>query len=168
MVWLPSLEKTSGSFEQVFSLRENLYADYLAFIRLFWQRELVDVVAMELCRLRVAQLHQCAPELNRRYRVALDAGLNEEKISVLPQWPKHPSFSDAERACLQLAEMFVLDPHGISDEDAESAKQYLGDAGLVALMEVLAMFDGFSRFQLMLSVQCSDTVEIIELEDAAL
>ena len=160
MVWLGS-QQASASFAEVFSLRPNLYADYQQFIDVFWEQELLAPELMELCRLRVAQLHQCQPELNRRYWQAKASGLDEDKIQRLSLWYKDECFSAAERACLHLAELFVTDPHAISDEDASKATAFIGDEGLVALMEVLAMFDGFCRFQLILGIGTGDSQELI-------
>ena len=55
-------------------------------------------------------------------------------------------------ACLALAEQFVIDPHGVTHEMREAVVAHVGDAGLVALAEALAVFDGFTRFRTQLSI----------------
>ena len=148
-------------FERVFSLRPNLFEDYRRFYALFWEKQLVDPVLLELCRLRIAALHGCESELRVRYRPALDAGLGEAKIAAIPDAADSPLFSEAERACIALAELFAIDPHAITDADAARVVAVLGDAGTVALVEALALFDGFARFRLMLGVEASpDRVEV--------
>jgi alkylhydroperoxidase family enzyme len=142
-----------ADFNSLFSLRPNLFQDYQAFAELFWQRGLVPPIALELCRLRVAQLHRCAPELARRRPEARASGLGEDKIAALPDWPGDPRFSAAERACLALAESFTIDPHGISDDMMAEVVAALGEAGAVALLECLALFDGFCRFQVLLQAK---------------
>ena len=139
-------------FESVFALRKNLFEDFRSFYALFWEAHLVDPVILELCRLRVAQLHGCEAELRVRYQPALDAGLTEEKIAALADAGDSPLYSDAERACVALAELFAMDPHAITDADAARVVAQLGDAGTVALDEALALFDGFIRFRLILGV----------------
>ncbi|WP_101760216.1 carboxymuconolactone decarboxylase family protein [Oceanicoccus sp. KOV_DT_Chl] len=165
MIWQRHSSQQRGTFGQIFSLRPNLWADYQRFIAVLWQRTSLSVVILELTRLRVAQLHNCKPELNRRYQLAIDAGLVEEKIQQLSQWHTANVFSRSERGCLELAELFVIDPHAISDEVAAAVQHSLGDNGFVALMEALAMFDGFCRFQLMLDVAVDKQLQIIVLED---
>jgi alkylhydroperoxidase family enzyme len=140
------------AFEAVFGLRGNLFEDFRSFYALFWEERLVDPVLLELCRLRIAQLHGCASELRVRYQPAVDAGLSEEKIAALSDAADSPLYSEAERACVALAELFAMDPHAITDADAARVVAVLGDAGTVALVEALAMFDGFTRFRLMLGV----------------
>ena len=55
-------------------------------------------------------------------------------------------------ACLAFAEKFVLEPHGLSDEDATAVSTHLSAAEMVAFTEALALFDGFARFQVLLGV----------------
>jgi len=150
--WLPARADGATSLDQLFGLRPNLYADLRALLAVFVERRLIDPVLLELCRLRTAQLLECAAELAVRWQPARDAGLAEAKVAVLSRWPADPSFTDAERACLTVAERFVLDPHGLTDDEAAAARAHLGDAGLVALLEALALFDGFARFRVMLGV----------------
>ena len=140
-------------FDRVFGLRANLYEDYRRFVALFWERRLLDPVLLELCRLRVAQLHGCESELRLRTREARDAGLTEGKIASLPRASQSPEYDEAERAAVAFAELFVVDPHAITDDDAARVTSHLGPEGMVALVEALALFDGFARFRLMLGVE---------------
>lgn len=139
--------------DAVFGHRPELYREYRDFYALFWERPLVDPVLLELCRLRVAALAGCESELALRYEVARDAGLGESKIAALEHWHEDDRFSARERAVLCFAELFVRDPHAITDEDARAVVSELGDAGTVALVEALALFDGFARFRVMLGVE---------------
>ncbi len=150
--WLPAAAPGATAFDRVFGLRPDLLADYRAFSSLFWTRPAVDPVILELCRLRVAQLLGCEAELRLRYQPARAAGLDEAKIARLAGWPTAATFSDAERSCLAYAEQFVLDVHGITDAQAAEVTAHLTAAGLVALTEALALFEGFARFRLMLGV----------------
>lgn len=156
-MWLDT-DLENPQFEQVFSLRANLFADYSRFISSVWQDSGLPPSLLELCRLRIAQLHNCKAEFNRRYRIA-DQQSVDRKIACLTQWPNSDLFSQQEKACLHLAELFAMDPHSISDEDAEQAKLTIFDKGLVALMEAFAMFDGFCRFQLLLQISPADDIE---------
>jgi alkylhydroperoxidase family enzyme len=138
----------------VFGLRPDLYADYRAFLAALWTRETVGPVVLELCRLRIAQLLRCESELRLRYEPARAAGLDERKIAMLDRWPTaSPAFTDAERACLAYAEQLVLDAHGVTDAQAAEVTAHLTAAGLVALTEAVALFEGFARFGQILGVE---------------
>ena len=148
MSWLPLPSPAAGRdpFESVFALRPNLFEAWRDFSALFWTRRLVDPVALELCRLRVAQLLDARYPQSVRTPEALAAGLSEGRIAALASWRTSSDLSATERACLRFAEQFVLDPQQISDADARAVVAELGDAGMVAFVEVLAILDGFSRF----------------------
>src|SRR5262249_16908493 len=74
----------------------------------------------------------------------------EDKITALPRWPTDPRFSELERAGLAFAEKFVMDPHAISDDDAAAVTAHLSAREMVAFTEALALFDGVTRFRVIL------------------
>ena len=149
MSWLP-LPATAARrdpFERVFALRPNLFEAWRDFSALFWTRRLVDPVVLELCRLRVAQLLGSPLPAERAHAGgAAPRGCSESRIAALASWWTSDDFDATERACLRFAEQFVLDAKGITDADAAAVVGALGDAGTVAFVEALAIFDGFSRF----------------------
>jgi alkylhydroperoxidase family enzyme len=153
MSWLPEAAPGRDDFERTFALRPELFAAWRAFAGLFFEKRLVDPVLLELCRLRIAQLHEASYPLSTRTREAREAGLDEAKLARLADWWKQPGFSDLERACLRFAEQFALDPGALSDEEARFVVETLGEAGMVAFVEALAIFDGFARFSRMLGVE---------------
>ena len=152
MSWLPESAPGRDDFERTFALRPNLFDAFREFEALFWEKRLVDPVVLELCRLRIAQLHGARHPLSVRTPAARDPGLDEAKLHALETWWKSPGFSDLERSCLRFAEQFATDASGISDDEARPVVAGLGDAGMVAFVEALAIFDGFARFCRMLDV----------------
>lgn len=139
-----------ASFGQLIGLRPNLAADLAAFSSELWQGHGVDAVTLELCRLRVAALHGSTAEFARRTPQALAAGLTEDRVARLAEWHRDAAFGARERACIALAEQFVLDPSGIDDAMFAAVRAELGEAGSVTLLEALAIFDGFTRFAVLL------------------
>jgi alkylhydroperoxidase family enzyme len=83
---------------------------------------------------------------------AVDAGWDETRAAELDAWSKSARFDATERACLRLAEQFVLDAKGIGEAEIAPVRTALGDAMVVALAIALAIFDGFTRFQKMLGI----------------
>jgi alkylhydroperoxidase family enzyme len=150
--WLPETVDGATPFEAVFGLRPDLYEPFRDFYAVFWARELLDPVVLELCRLRVAQLLRCESEQQVRYRPALDAGLTEEQVARLPAWPSDPMFTEGQRAALAFAEQFVIDVSGIDHELRDRVIDSYTPAALVTLCEALALFDGFCRFRTILGV----------------
>ena len=161
MSWLPERAQGASPLDRVFGLRPDLYEPFRAFYATFWTHDLLDPIVLELCRLRVAQLLRCPSEQRVRYEPALRAGLTEEQVARLAQWPTAPMFSPAQRAALGFAEQFVIDVEGIDARLRDTVVDHFTVAGLVALCEALALFDGFCRFRTMLGVDDDSTSEVI-------
>jgi len=122
----------------------DIAATFAALYRSLWTQPHLPAAVLELCRLRLAQLHQCAVELQRR-----DCDIPAEKRSNLAHWNTHSSFSDAERACLAFTEVYAMDTQALTDDQAAAVKLHFGDAGLVLLVEALGILDGMTRLSLL-------------------
>jgi len=110
----------------------------------FWQLPQLPATTLELCRLRIAQLH----------RSELDWQMQEVEVpqaqrDELTRWPASPHFSAAQRACLELTEVHSMDAGAITDAQADAVKAHYGEAGLVALLQALGVFDGMIRLGLL-------------------
>jgi len=70
----------------------------------------------------------------------------------LRSWPTAPCFDETARACLGLAEQFVLDPSAIGSADRARVREAVGFRRLVGLTQAVATFEGFDRFRLVLGI----------------
>ena len=91
MSWI---DNSCNTFEEVFSLRENLYRDYQSFAQVFVSEGLLEERLMQLCQQRCEQLHRSGHSVS---------GLDKDLLEALPQWYNSPLFSPLEKAALQLA-----------------------------------------------------------------
>ncbi len=148
MSWLPESAAGAASMDRVFGLRPELYEDYRAFAAVLRTHSGLSPELLELSRLRVAQLLGAGAELHSR---APDAP-PEEKVARLEDCARDAIFTPVESACLGFAEKFVLDPRGATDAEAARLVDALSPAGMVGFVEALALFDGFTRFRLILGV----------------
>lgn len=112
--------------------------------RSLWSQPHLPAELLELCRLRLAQLHRCNAEFAR-----CEVALTGEKRSVLARWEAGDHFSAAERACLAFTEVYAMDAQALTDEHADAVKHHFGDAGLVTLVEALGVLDGTIRLALL-------------------
>lgn len=117
-----------------------------------WQQPHVPAGVLELCRLRLAQLHAAAAELEALPPAEVRAGIDPAKVASLlaGRWTRDAAFSPAERAALELAEVYGQDPQAITDELAAEVVRHFGEPGLVALIEALGLIDGRIRLALLL------------------
>lgn len=121
----------------------SLGGPYAGMYESLWQQDHVPPTVLELCRLRMAQLHRSATD-QALSAVPVDA----ERRAALRDWHSSPQFSAAERACLEFTEIYAMDALSITDEQAAAVKAHYGDVGLVALVQSLGVFDGMQRLGL--------------------
>ena len=128
----------------VLGVRPELAAAHERLFATIWAGR-VSPVTLELCRLRMATLLASQAALWERSPAAIDAGLTEERIGQLPQWPSDPSFSTEERVCIGFVEQFVIDHGQISDEDVRELTELLTAEGVVTFTTALIAWDNQHR-----------------------
>jgi len=88
----------------------------------------VDPALLERCRLRMCEIIGAPP----------DAGRHPSEPSLTPP-------SAAADACLAFAEMWVIDPHSITDEMAGAVRMHLSDREAAAFTIGLATIEAQAR-----------------------
>jgi alkylhydroperoxidase family enzyme len=139
------LQSEDAHRAEVLALRPELAVEVRRLHDAIWSAS-VSPVTLELCRLRMATLLRSEAALAERTPAARAAGLDEARIATLASWPTAPGFSDEERACLAFAELWVIDPHAITDDDAAAVLDALGPAGMITFTTALGVWDGQHRF----------------------
>ena len=150
MSWIAPLPAVTP-YEAVLAQRPELLARYRSFISTLSNHERVPQRTLELCRLRVAAIHQCTQEWQLRSPVVV---LQPHELDDL-QRGVFARFSAAEQAALAIAEQLPYAHHSISDSDVAKVREGLGDAGAVALLTNVAFFDVTCRMKLTLGIQSS-------------
>jgi alkylhydroperoxidase family enzyme len=117
----------------------------------------VDPVTLELCRLRMSAIIRSAADPGPRDPRAVAAGLDDELVSALPDWPTSELFSPARRAALGFAEQYVLDPHGFTDAEAAGMHEHFTPEQLATLTTAVATFDALTRVRALLTVDAGHT-----------
>ncbi len=140
MSWLSNGDDRESTLSVLPDIAENFTALYHS----LWVQPHLPAEILEVCRLRLAQLHRSAVEWQRR-----DCAIPTAKSEHLARWDTHSDFSDAERACLAFTEVYAMDTQALTDELAAGVKGHFGDAGLVMLVEALGIFDGMTRLSLL-------------------
>jgi len=120
-----------------------------------------DPVLLELCRLRMATLLASPAEEARRTGRARAAGLDDAKVADLPRWPTSSRFDDRERACLALAEQFVIDANGVTDENVAGVTAHLGADGCYGFVQALSVVETFQRACLTLGIDSVPDVDAL-------
>jgi len=125
--------------------------------------EETDPMLLELCRLRMATLLRSPGELARRNDRARAAGLTEDRIAELPSWPTSSHFTARERACLSVAEQFVIDANGVTEAQIADVTHHLGAVGCYAFVQALSTLETFQRACLTLGVDPPPAFDRVEV-----
>jgi hypothetical protein len=140
MGWISTGNDRAGTLQVLPALAEHFDALYQS----LWTQRHIPPATLELCRLRLAQLHRCTVEMQRS-----DCAIPASQRDSLTRWESDSSFSAAERACLAFTEVYAMDVQALTDELADAVKTHYGDAGLVLLVEALGILDGMTRLSLL-------------------
>lgn len=152
MSWIPDTGHRKGLLGTL-SLNPEPANALHAYRKAIWSQPYLPITVLELCRLRLAQLHNCQEQWQTRNIDAHRAGITDDKIEQLPQWHRDPQFSAAEKACLEFAEVYFQDPQALTDAQAEAVKAHFGESGLVVLVQALGLFDAQCRLALLLGIE---------------
>jgi alkylhydroperoxidase family enzyme len=139
-------------------------ADHLADARRL-AASLPDAELVELARCRVRDLlAPGASSLGTGEEDRFGASLSAEKAAALRHWPTSPLFSKTERACLGLAEQFVIDVSAVGDADTEPVLEALGPAGLYGFVQALWVIDMSERLERCLGAALGDSSRTEEVQ----
>ena len=109
-----------------------------------WTQQRVPASLLELCRLRLAQLHGATAELEVQHPTAKVPAARRASV-IAGRFTADGQFTPGEVAVLSLAEVYAQDPAAITDTLADDVKAAYGDAGLIVLIEALGFIDGRIR-----------------------
>lgn len=143
MTWLRDSSDTP-TLDGLLGQRPELLAKYQKFYASIWEAGLVPRRVLELCRLRVAAIHDCEAEWTQREG---DVELGTDELEALRRGDVKP-FDAAEQAALAVTELLPFAHHALTDEDVAKVKAELGDAGCVSLINALVLFDVNCRLKL--------------------
>jgi alkylhydroperoxidase family enzyme len=102
-------------------------------------------VLLELCRVRVATLLRDDVGSSLRTPAAVSAGVTDDLLEALPNWPVSSRFGQRERAALAFTELFVIEPHSVTDGMCAELLATVTAAEATALTMAVALFDATSR-----------------------
>jgi alkylhydroperoxidase family enzyme len=156
MTRLTTLAEGPTELDRVWNLRRQYYELFLDDYNTSIQR--VDPVLVELCRVRIAQLVESAFDQSLRYCRAVEAGLTEEKVQALADYPTSDLFSRRERAVLEFTEQWVIQSSSISDEDCTRLQEHVTAEEFVFLAKALSVMDQFARTNSAFRVEPSSMV----------
>ncbi len=73
-------------------------------------------------------------------------GLSMDKIQNIREYKIHPSFSEAERAALTIAEKANQLPNAVTDEDFAELRKYYDDEAIAEIVSLIALMSFFNKW----------------------
>lgn len=100
-----------------------------------------------LVETRVSQINGCAFCLAMHTDEGRRAGLTQAKLDTVAAWRDDPSFTERERAALDLAEVMtrIADGGRVSDAVWDRAASIFDGSELASLVQVIAIINAFNR-----------------------
>jgi AhpD family alkylhydroperoxidase len=111
---------------------------------------------LELVHMRASQINGCNACIAAGITTAQNTGVSLEQLVALPAWRESDRFDDAQRAALALAEAMTRQadhPDVVTDELWAQVAEHYDDAGLSALVSMIALSNFFNRINTTLRVQ---------------
>jgi AhpD family alkylhydroperoxidase len=109
----------------------------------------VPSTTMALVELRASQINGCSVCVDMHSRELRKAGETDERLFGVAAWRDNPSFDDAERAALALAEALtrISDrPDPVPDDIWAEAAQHYDEKQLAGLIVAIANINVWNRF----------------------
>jgi AhpD family alkylhydroperoxidase len=101
---------------------------------------------VELIKLRVSQINECAYCIDMHWKDARAAGETEQRLYALSAWRESPFYSERERAALEWAETVTLvaETH-VPDDVFARVREHFDEAEVVNLTMAVVTINGWNR-----------------------
>ena len=120
-------------------------ASYMGLNKEIWESGPLTAAEIELARLRNARKVNCVFCKSVRYDIAVEAGLTEDKVSMIEDDFQQSALTAREKLILAFTDQYLNDPAAISEELKAQLKSEFSEQELIHLSLVVAYFSGFSR-----------------------
>ena len=106
----------------------------------------LDKEIVELAKLRVSQINNCAVCLQIHLNVSRKHGIAQEKLDLVATWQEAGIFSERECAALAWAEALTqLAGHSVSDAAYDSVRKHFSESEIVFLSTSIATINAWNR-----------------------
>lgn len=136
VIWAKKLPEVYGKLDEI----DKIIAGHL------------DIVLLELVKLRASVLNGCSFCIDLHTRRALESGEAQQRLFLVSAWYEAGEvFTDAERSALALTdEITRMGERGVSDEAYDAAAEHFDDQQMAALIAAVAVMNLYNR----LAVTC--------------
>jgi AhpD family alkylhydroperoxidase len=106
----------------------------------------LDKAVVELVKLRVSQINNCAFCLQIHLNVSRGLGVSQEKLDLVATWHEAGIFTDREGAALAWAETLTrLADRSVPDEAYAAVRRHFSEDEVIALSVAIANINAWNR-----------------------
>ena len=106
----------------------------------------LDKTIVELAKVRVSQINNCAFCLQIHLNVSRRLGVPQDKLDLVATWHEAGIFTDRECAALAWAELLTrMADKSVPDEAYEAARRHFDEAEVIALSVAIANINAWNR-----------------------
>ena len=106
----------------------------------------LDKTVVELAKLRVSQINNCAFCLQIHLNVSRKLGVPQEKLDLVATWHEAGIFSDKECAALAWAETLTrLADRGVPDDAYEAVRRHFSESEVIFLSVAIGTINAWNR-----------------------
>jgi len=120
-------------------------AHYLPLNAAIWDEGPLNAAEIEMARLRSARHVGCIVCKAVRYDIAIEAGLNEEKVEMIGDGFEESALSPREKLLLAFTDLYLINPSVPPLPLLQQLQAEFTPQELLHLSLVIAYFNGFSR-----------------------
>jgi alkylhydroperoxidase family enzyme len=124
-------------------------------------RRVLDPVLRELGQTRVGWAAGSQFVFSQHCKSLRDLGVGDERIAAIAHWPAATCFSDVERLVLAYADCIVYDHGRVPDGLFDALKAELGDAALLELTYITALYLQHAVMSRALRTEFDDRDEVV-------
>ncbi|MFV0277484.1 MAG: carboxymuconolactone decarboxylase family protein [Parahaliea sp.] len=134
-----------GTAMRAVAHRPDIVEAFSTFYSKLQMEGLLSRKLVELVRLSIAQINQCANCLQSRYQDSIDEGLTEELVAALPRAESSALFSEREKAAIAFAQKMATNHFDVGDGDFVRLHESFSEKEIVELCFDVAQFIGIGR-----------------------
>lgn len=143
--------------------RPEIFETIIAHMEAVLKTGTLSTALKELVIVRTSQLNRTPYCLASHTTIARRLGWTDEQIDALQNSAASPTFTEAEKVAIHLAEVMTLDAHEYSEANFSRLRSFYSEGEIVELMAAIGLFNYFNRFNDLLQMEPTQPATLEEL-----
>ncbi len=148
---------TPGHWWTVLALTPHILEHFVLCSRMYLGPKMhLDAQLRELGQLRAGWLNGCQFVYSQHCKMGRNAGLTEEQVQAVKEWPVATCFDPCQQAVLAYADCLISQRGRVPDGIFARLKSFLSDEEIVELTYITCSYDGYAVLTRALRLEFDD------------